>query len=229
MKFVSTRLDWRFGLLWTLAMAIAWTVGGDVGYVVGNSMRLDPVSFVIAILLYGCILAGCVGLIQWFLLQRIGLNPRWIWKSALAGSLGQIIGIAGLLILSLLVLPVKFWFPATDLFISRLGYTSGIPIILLGLGTTVSRVQYSILKQYVSQAHWWIWASAIGWFFGALVQVLVIPLVTRPSLGMHLPSLLTGSVKSFGWAENLIGGCVFGVITGICLIRLLRSTQRQLD
>lgn len=249
MSIATSKSGWIFGIIWTLVMAIGWTVGGYIGLIADGLFYLPIFAFsdssvlygtilllvfsVITLMLYGSSLAGSIGLLQWILLRnRINLSPRWIIQSALAGGFGQIIGSATVLILALAALAILLWLPEAKSFIWEFLYALRIPVILLGVGTILGGRQYFILKQYVSRADQWVGANAIGWLLGGLIQSNINHLVNFAPTGLDSRlgmTTLTASIKSLGWAENLIGGCTFGLITGFCLVGLLRSNHRWSD
>jgi hypothetical protein len=223
---------WVFEILWTIMIAIGWTAGRLVGARVGHGVLSYGHAFevgflLVALLLYGGVVGSIVGLSQWLLLKtQINISRKWIVKSAVAASLGQVLAFPAAILVMLTALLLRPILPTVVQ-----SYVMGMSENLVAaavVGSTISGAQYSTLKPFIAKPKRWIWVNGIGWCLGELACIYSYPMLHPPSLSHTLGNPLFGTVKQGGILENLIGGCVVGAITGICLIGLLRSTRRRL-
>ena len=130
---------------------------------------------------------------------RQHLSPGRGWMSA------TVVG----MILALLVVAIiqfvgsMFGFYADSL-IGRISFLAGA--IVFGL------IQRRVLKKWVANSGWWVFATVIAYFIGSLGSSSLNFFAT----GLSEPAIVTLSFA--------IGGCASGLVTGFALIWLIEST-----
>ncbi len=77
------------------------------------------------------------------------------------------------------------------------------------LGVAVGWAQWLLLRQRAARAGWWVLASALGWQLGFLARRWSRELITSPTI-QAVPDLVLGGAA--------------GLITGVILVWLLRSS-----
>jgi hypothetical protein len=191
------------------------------------SYQFFEISSLLALLLYGGLLGGIVGLSQWLLLKtQVNVSSKWIVKSTVAASIGQVLAFPAAVLVMLIALLFRPILPSA-VYLHIMVMSENL-VAAAVVGVAISGAQYSILKPFFAKPKRWLWANGIGWCLGELACLYSYPLFYPPFKGHTLGNPLFGTVKLGGIPENLLGGCVVGVITGICLVDLLRSTRRRL-
>ncbi len=169
-----------FWLLWVLANAVGWGVGGPVG--VELESIGDPSGSLTSLSTPSIIMAGYLGVavggiltaaLQWVVLRgQVRRAARWIAASVVAAAA---VGV------------VVFAVGAVD---ADVGWVLGAG----SFGTFVGVLQWLMLRRQFTGAGWWILASTAGWvvalpvggFFGWAALGTVYGVVT----GSHLLWLL---------------------------------------
>jgi len=151
----------------------------------------------------GAGLGGLIGLVQWGMLRkRIDLSAKWILTSS------------GGIALSELVAGVALWLigSSRDVDIEYMG--QGILIYLLIYtigGLLVGLLQGSLLEKNSLNSHLWVYACTLGWGLSFLIFLL----------GAQLDHFFK-IVIIF-----LIGGLVFGTITGISILKIFNEKKLE--
>jgi len=169
-----------------------------------NPELLMMVAMTIAGIGEGAILAYA----QWIILKKYikDLNTRdWILFTAMAAALGWGIG----------MLPTTVGENISNL--HPLALLSGIfilaPIFLLSIGFA----QWLVLRKHMQKAGWWILANALAWPVGIFASIIVLILVPDNSpAGVWVLS---------GIMAGLMMGSTVGAITGIALVKIIRSNN----
>lgn len=138
---VNPSLSWiSFLLFWILIYVIGWLIVSVLGDY--------------ALVLLGAIVGG----LQWILIRQ-HVSFWWIVVTGISLPLGYM---AGLFISALIMFSSE---PGSDSDWVILGHVIGG---VLG-GGLVGLAQWSVLRQRVAQAKWWILAVSIGWILGLYV------------------------------------------------------------
>jgi hypothetical protein len=101
---------------------------------------------------------------------------------------------------------------------------SGSPLLLamvigLGAGTLLSLFQWPVLRQAVPRAGWWVPAHAGAWAVGMLVAFAGMGLIAEDT---PIPV-----VAGVGAATGLAMGATVAALTGLALVRLLRTARED--
>jgi hypothetical protein len=147
--------------------------------------------------LFGGGLGALVSLLQWKLLRkRIAISTNWILTGAVGFALSELVaGIALWAIGSDRDLDIEIW--GQGFLIYLLIYTIG--------GLVVGLFQRPVLEKYSLKSHLWVYTCTLGW---GLVFLIFL-----------LGTQLNHPLKIF--IEFFIGSLVFGVITGISILKIL--------
>lgn len=211
----SSRLSsWKFWLRWVLANVIGWFAGwtilnlmilvtfdfpkesSNVDSSVDNSL---PSVILFMLLLFS---GGALGCSQWAVLtvlkDRVP-NISW-WMPVTSGSLAISLGAA--------------------LLIPPLGLAYWLNCILISgiIGLIVGLAQFSLIRQQIPQAKYWILGSIFGWISSILAMVGILVVV---SSGITSPSF----AYIFFLCGGAIGGGLYGAITGQVWKRLIRNLE----
>lgn len=210
---MNRRLWWR----WTLATAtgelLGFAVPAAVAPLVVNALAGLPAApravITIALIALAGVVEGTVlALAQWLVLRRPlrALTAReWVLPTALAAGIAYVLGMM----------------PST---LADLG--SPMPVVM-GAGVLLSPLllvsiglaQWPALRRRLPRAGWWVAANALAWLAGLVMPFAGMALVPD---GSPVIAFIIAGVLS-GW---LMGAAV-GAITGLALVRLLRSPEPQ--
>ena len=140
-----------------------------------EAIPLDPVAGYVGVITGGAL----IGLLQWLVVRR-HVRGAVGWVLASAGALA-VVGV------------VIFGVGVVD---PDLGWIAGVSLF----GTVVGVLQWTVLRQQIPRAGWWVLASTVGWVLG------------MPAGDVNGPPAL---------------GAVYGAVTATVLVWLLR--QRRSD
>ena len=193
----SARGGW---LWWVLASTVGWAVGGTVGVALGGELSMG-----LAVTGYLGVAVGVTmtGALQWLVLRgQVGGAAWWMVASVvgaalvgiLAVVLGWVVGVVGRLVGG--AAWGANWGPDWS---ADPGGDVGFVVAVAAGGTVLGVLQWLVLRRQVARAGWWVLASSVGWVMGGLA------------------SGITNTTA--GWA---VLGIVYGAITGIVLVWLLR-------
>jgi hypothetical protein len=190
---------WRFWLGWTAANAVGWAVGLTAMTVV--QLALETASGGVLVEAEGGAVLESVGNLLF------GLAVGAMQWSALRWRL----------------VGARWWIPATaaGFFLAGLvggaledsGSAAGGFVVSFGLGATAGTLQWLILRRQVRRAGWWVLASTILVFAGLIAGLLVAMALTGEGPGVSVS----------GAAFAAVAGAVFGMTSGVVLLRLLRQ------
>ncbi|MCL6431991.1 MAG: hypothetical protein K6V36_14210 [Anaerolineae bacterium] len=204
-------LWWR----WTLATAagafVGFAVPGAVGSVALLALEgLAPIPHALATLailaLAGVVEGAALGYAQWLILRHTlpAIAARaWALPTAVAAGIAYVLGLL----------------PST---LSDLGASFGaiLPASVLAaflLLVSIGFAQWLTLRHHVPRAAWWILANATAWVAGLTVPIAAVAFV--PDGSPTFAYIAAGVVS--GW----IMGLVVGAITGVALVRLVRTVN----
>ncbi|MCP4411419.1 MAG: hypothetical protein GY808_02440, partial [Gammaproteobacteria bacterium] len=151
-------------------------------------------------------LAGfTIGIMQWAFLQRwVNWAKQWILPSSIVWAL-----VGG----------VPFVIEMT-------GLNVNIVILTAIIGSAVGVIQWFVLSRQVNQAGWWILFSSIG----LVIAVIVSARIVGWGKDFHFfYTLLNGGSGNSPLLFGIIAGAVYGAITGLTLISLLKYANRKVQ
>ena len=198
-----TPFPWEFFRSWVLASTIGWGVSyfglWAVIMIAANFVKGLGDGFLFLASLPTIV--AVVGVLQWLVIRRqISGAGRWV-LAAIAGS------VCWVLVFQYSRTAVPDAMQQSS--IVRLGV---ILLYVAGPGAAIGILQWLfVLRRNIQHAHWWIGISSLGWAVAPLEWIWdfhygpgVAPVVIRRALL----------------------GALFGAVTGVCLILLLRHTRR---
>jgi len=221
MTIKQTKIGWGFWLKWVLATTVGFSisifilhilfsvVGEMLGDIPDNSFiaqLADNMLFTLAVYL---IPAGAgAGIIQWLILRRRVSRVGW-WAPAM---------VAGFFLAFVLLYALSITFKGhyTNMLPEHI-----MPFVFLALGGTLAGVfQWFFMRKHISQAGWWVLASAVGWSLGTAVWrlgdwFLYEWVGFRPGGLFEFLHILN--------ASGLLFGIIMGAVTGGALVWLLRQ------
>lgn len=209
-------------LWWVLATALGWALGGTVGNALGGALPTD-----MSWAGYGTVVLGATGagVLQWLVLRY-----SWPATSADRGSATEE-GSNGALGLRRQVARAGWWavastaaWPVDMILVAFVGTAVALGARLLGgadgplagidsadvgsvtgtilYGAVLGVLQWLVLRRWVARAGWWVLASGVGWVAAGL---------------------LSGIDAEGGIVGRTLIGVVYGAITGVVLLWLLRQ------
>jgi hypothetical protein len=185
------RIGWGFWLQWALASTAGLYVGFIMAFVIAVFSELElglgewPGELAI-----GIVPGIGVGVLQWVVLRRRVSGAGWWVLASAAGGYGIIqAGFNGY--------SETLWS-----YVSLLGWTG---VVALG-GAVTGTLQWLVLREQVSRAGWWVFASTVGWGLGMTAAIAF-------SWGV--------GVSDFGALGGT--GVVLGALTGGALVWMLRQ------
>lgn len=193
----SARGRW---LWWVLASTVGWAVGGTVGVALGGGLAMGIVVTGYVGMAVGVIAAGAL---QWLVLRRQVTGAAWWIVTSVVGAalvgilavlLGWIVGVVGRLVGG--AAWGANWGPDWS---ADPGGDVGFVVAVAAGGTVLGVLQWLVLRRQVARTGWWVLASTVGWVVGGFVSGI--------------------TDAAAGWA---VLGAVYGAITGIVLVWLLR-------
>ena len=192
------------GILMFFGLFICFAIGLFISSLLEN--YLSPgFAHAIGYSFMGAGLGALIGLVQWRLLRkRIVISANWILTSA--------VGIA----ISELVAGIALWFIGSDrdASIDDLGQVTLIYLLIYTIGgLIVGLLQRPVLEKYSLKSHLWVYACTLGWGLSFLIFLL----------GIELGHPLKIFIVFF------IGGLVFGMITGISVLKILDEKKLVQD
>jgi len=204
-------LWWR----WTLATAVGEFVGFAVPAAVGPIavralVGLAPVPRALATLtllaLAGATEGAALGYGQWLILRRTlpAIAARaWVLSTAVAAGIAYVLGL----------LPSAL----SDLGASFAAILPASVLAAFLLLVSIGFAQWLTLRHHVPRAAWWILANATAWVAGLTVPIAAVAFV--PDGSPTFAYIAAGVVS--GW----IMGLVVAAITGVALVRLVRTVN----
>ncbi|MEM8536102.1 MAG: hypothetical protein AAGF95_35080 [Chloroflexota bacterium] len=130
---------------------------------------------------------------QWLILRRYLSVDHWWLTASVAGLLvGFVAG--------------AFVGGSVNALIGSSGFDVALFIIVSITGGVLGLVQMLVLGRFVQSSRWWIPASTVGWLAPFVVIILV---------GHNLDYAVMGLFN------GALFGCVYGIITGVVLLRLV--------
>jgi phosphatidylserine synthase len=75
------------------------------------------------------------------------------------------------------------------------------PVVLTVFGLMLGLAQLIVLHRYIRQPHWWVLASALGWFMLSLIIGESIDRTTDIVALGAIPAALTGLALLWQWQE----------------------------
>ncbi len=149
---------WGFWLMWVLATAIGWGVGGPVGVALSSSKNIIVTGYLGVAL--GGILAGAL---QWAVLRpQVNEAGWWVLASVAAAA------VVGVLVFAIGALNVD------------VGWVLGVAL----LGAVVGVLQWLLLRGQFAHAGWWVVVSGVGWVVSGPVASTVGWVVGNPTSGV---------------------------------------------
>ncbi len=132
--------------------------------------------------------------IKWVLVSLLGWAIGWAFLPAVA--IGIVVGLLQWLVLRSLFRQAGWW-----VLLSAAGWATGYAvfealqldiIVFQGMmiGTVMGLVQWSVLRQWVHRASWWIPISGLGWAVGPILSPLLTGAVVGAVTGFALEMLL---------------------------------------
>ena len=183
-------VGWGFVVLWVLASAAGWGIGGPAIVTATSSQNIIVKGYLGVT--GGVVLAS---LLQWPLL-RIHVARVGLWVPA---------GIATAAVVGVVTFGV-------GAFNAGVGWVGGAGL----LGTVLGVLQWMILRGQVSGAAWWVLASTVGWIAGGPgIGIVGATAGAAAAAALGLPA-----DPAVSWTAL---GAVYGAITGVVLVRLLRA------
>jgi hypothetical protein len=197
----SKHASWGFWLQWVTASAAGFAVAATAFWAMGRLLGYTTPPWLGVLISIVVAVAGVSlpGFLHWLILRRWFARAGW-W--ILASSVGSLVGF--------LILGVGLAGADTGhgfLFISD-SYVVDVAAILAG--AAVGAMQWSVLRQWVGRAGWWVLASSVSWFGATYVYVF--------STRANNVSLPLGGAAA---------GVLSGAITGLVLVWLMRQTQQR--
>jgi hypothetical protein len=199
----STRFSWGFLRNWVLAGTIGWGVSyfalWAVAMIASSFARGLGEGFLFLASLPTIVVV--VSILQWLVMRRrISCGGGWV-LAAMVGSLLWTLAFH----YSRGVLPK----PAQQLHVVRLGM---ILLYVAGAGASIGALQWVfVLRRQVPRAYWWVLASSLGWALAPLEWMWDF------DFGSGMVAVVV---------RRALLGTLFGIVTGVCVIQLLRATRR---
>lgn len=225
-----------FWLCWVFANLAGGIIGGVFGSlafsILSNDSLFDPSSplsqlriFLIVLPWFTSIIIGlAVGLAQWLVLRNLLLGSSildglgWVFFTGIGIVLGvTFIGLPIYFAAFTLLLPVALSFPSTY---TVIGSIAGLVTVIAG-GATIGFAQWSLLKKYVNDAQWWIFATSAGWLMGVVASGLTLDFSDNWTVAAF-SSLGYGDIGRTAIAGGTTS-LIVGVTTGLLLIWLTQS------
>jgi hypothetical protein len=194
---------WRVWLRWVAYTTLGYILRGLVTAAVPMRAPRD----LVVTPLVGAIGVVILASLQWLILRHYLVRLRW-WSWVAASALGQV---AGTVVVTLAGAGSLILGPRLVGAIGVAALGVGTRVVLGGLlGGVVGVIQWLILRWHLTNAVWWIIATAV-----AGVCVALVPPTYHPGSGFSG----TGALL----AAQAISGMIVGTITGIAVILLLRK------
>jgi hypothetical protein len=185
-------------LIMFFGLFLSFTIGFFISSFLENYLS-SGLAHAFGYSLFGGGLGALVGLLQWKLLRkRITISTNWILTGAVGFALSE------------LVAGIALWAVGSDRDLDIIGQGILIYFIIYTIGgVLVGLLQGSLLEKYSLNSHLWVYACTLGWGLSFLIFLL----------GAQLDHFLK-IVIIF-----LIGGMVFGTITGISILKIFNEKK----
>ncbi len=198
---------WSLCVWWVVATTVGWVAGLGVGQVVSG-----VVSGIMSAVMFGIV----VGVLQWLVLRRqMARAGWWVVASVVGWLVGWLVAWGGFGIVS------GGGFVGGG-FVGEVVSEAVGWVVVVGLGPVVSVfvvgvLQWLVLRRQVARAGWWVVANVVG--LGVFVVASGFIMIT-----VDLVVGFVGTVVS-----EVVGMAMYGVITGIVLVQLLRQRAGDAD
>jgi hypothetical protein len=184
---------------WVLAMPLSWGIAWGIGWV--GSDEAGTITGAIGGAVSGTVL---VWLLRHRVLLKMNAEPVgwdfWLqWVSVTAMGLGALWTVSRALLGNFEIVISSIVIPAGESMGRVAGWAIGGAAVGTGLGAMIGLLQWIVLRQQVSQAGWWVLATAVGWGLGWAVGGPVVGIVRRA----EVVTLSTGWAVSGLWAGLL--------------------------
>ncbi|HEX5157169.1 MAG TPA: hypothetical protein VFW17_08140 [Ktedonobacterales bacterium] len=221
-------LRWDIWRAWALANLAAEALGLGATLLIGILVfgGLESRVGIIPVALLGVILGALcegsiVGSLQWMVLRRPLPEMRWReWSVATAVGAG-IAWALGILTGEIMSSMFAQSSAEAD---QQVGI--GLPMVLLlaagmgiALGALLGAAQWTVLRNHVPRAGWWIPANAVAWAIGMALVFAGMSFI--PDSGVVTPGIVVALLVFI-----VLAGTAVGAIHGLALIWLVRERDR---
>ncbi len=200
MRAAGGLIGWRLWTGWVLASTLGWAVGGPAGAAMVSTGNI--------------VLAGSIGLAAGGLLagvlQALVLRPLvagsgwWVMTIPLAAAVAGVVGLAAGAVAGGVSPPGQ----PSPLGGADIGVDVGWVVAAGLFGPALGLLQFwLVLRRQVPIAGWWVLGSTVAWVAGV------------PGVGFVSALLGVTGGAAISWGSL---GAVYGAITGLVLVRLLR-------
>jgi len=207
---INTVVKRTFYRQWVLANVMGWIVVTVatviVAIAIGKHVRWDTVAIGSVEGDWRWVVGvgwSVVGFTQWFVLrQYISRAHWWIWATIVSAIIGgSIVRIVG----------------------QAIGGEMDVRIVMgiVAGGTLVGFAQWLILRQYISQAHRWLWASTLGWIMGMIMFILISVDVIGDEVTVR------GVIAAI--VSGIAAGATYATVTVFTLFGLLQPPMTSTD
>ena len=194
--------SWTLVLWWVLANAVGFGMVG-AGFHFPGDFRTDLAAFEWGPALFGLAIGAVtgvlVGLLHWIVFRRHLARAGW-WVLTTALGIGVTHGLND-------AMPYSAMSAA---------------LIMISSGFFIGLIQWLHVRGQVKPAAWWIAASAASWPIAWLAGLAVVE-----SLGLFDVRWSAGVGFQQHGLFSVVFGLVYGAITGITLLLMLRRRQGQ--
>ena len=187
-------------LYWILAHTFAFPVALTVGFIAIHLFAFigqfipEIISSGLGYVLWGGIIGGLIGLIQWLFLRPHNFPARWIWNSML-----------GLVIAEMITVSVLLWFGIDRNIDLMLSFGAEVwTLTYFMAGALIGYLQSSFVKSFNISVLRWVVVSALVWGLSTLLWTAMI------------------RFEILGNFAVLFGGLGFGVLSSLSLNYLLK-------
>jgi hypothetical protein len=219
-------LRWTLWREWTLANALAETVGLGATLLIGILVfsQLEPrigpvVSALLGVALAALVEGSVVGTAQWLVLRAplAGLRwRRWAIATAIGAAIAWALGMTPSLIMALASSDsgggAEIQEPEG---LTMFALAAGLGLVA---GPVLAAAQWWVLRDYLPRAGWWIPANACAWAVGMMIVFWGVSFIPASGVTVPIAAILVGCV--------ILAGAAVGAIHGLALIWLLRERDR---
>ncbi|HLO89100.1 MAG TPA: hypothetical protein VK203_29400 [Nostocaceae cyanobacterium] len=214
----TSSFNWRLLQQWVFVCATFYLVRIIFDFISSRFASSLPDSTFIIILFFTAMSNAIGGMCQWYVLKNwISTAKYWVLATSLSFPLALSIN-NYLRWLDITTLPQADSNNLINLFSSHPGR---IPFIIYEamIGLIIGIAQWFVLRGKVSSAGWWIAGSSFGFVFGSFVVSQIRQILG--SIGLYYGG---GVYDPIHWLLTVVNGIIFGIVTGLVLVKLLSKS-----